>query len=86
MELVYGSEGLLNYYRRMETIRDTLPFDIDGIVYKLDDLSGQHEMGFVARAPVGPLPINFRPKNKPPLSKPLKSRLAAPVRPPQSHA
>ncbi len=49
--LVYGSEGLLNYYRRMETIRDTLPFDIDGIVYKLDDLSGQHEMGFVARAP-----------------------------------
>ncbi|UIN29052.1 NAD-dependent DNA ligase LigA [Xylella fastidiosa subsp. morus] len=51
VELVYGSEGLLNYYRRMETIRDTLPFDIDGIVYKLDDLSGQHEMGFVARAP-----------------------------------
>ncbi|MRT95209.1 NAD-dependent DNA ligase LigA, partial [Xylella fastidiosa subsp. multiplex] len=53
VELGYGSEGLLNYYRRMETIRDTLPFDIDGIVYKLDDLSGQHELGVVARAPRG---------------------------------
>ncbi len=31
--------------------RDTLPFDIDGVVYKLDDIAGQHDMGFVSRAP-----------------------------------
>ena len=31
--------------------RDKLPFDIDGVVYKLDDYAGQREMGFVSRAP-----------------------------------
>ena len=31
--------------------RDGLPFDIDGVVYKLDDYAGQREMGFVSRAP-----------------------------------
>ncbi|HHW4683458.1 MAG TPA: NAD-dependent DNA ligase LigA, partial [Xylella sp.] len=51
VERVYGSEGLLDYYRRIGAIRDTLPFDIDGVVYKLDDVVGQREMGFVARAP-----------------------------------
>src|SRR5690606_33454774 len=32
-------------------LRDSLPFDIDGVVYKLDDGEGQREMGFVSRAP-----------------------------------
>ncbi|HHW4680860.1 MAG TPA: NAD-dependent DNA ligase LigA, partial [Xylella taiwanensis] len=41
----------LDYYHRMGAIRDTLPFDIDGVVYKLDDVAGQRDMGFVARAP-----------------------------------
>ncbi|HMA11449.1 MAG TPA: NAD-dependent DNA ligase LigA [Steroidobacteraceae bacterium] len=44
-------EGLLQYYREMGARRDALPFDIDGVVYKLDDGPGQREMGFVARAP-----------------------------------
>jgi len=43
--------GLIDYYRDMGARRDTLPFDIDGVVYKLDDGPGQREMGFVARAP-----------------------------------
>jgi DNA ligase (NAD+) len=38
-------------YRRIGERRDGLAFDIDGVVYKLDDLAGQREMGFVARAP-----------------------------------
>ncbi len=50
-DVVAGSEGLLDYYRRMGGKRDTLPFDIDGVVYKLDDYAGQREMGFVSRAP-----------------------------------
>ncbi len=50
-EVVRGVAGLLNYYRRIGVQRDTLPFDIDGVVYKLDDLAGQREMGFVSRAP-----------------------------------
>lgn len=50
-DVVAGSEGLLGYYRQMGVKRDSLPFDIDGVVYKLDDYAGQREMGFVSRAP-----------------------------------
>lgn len=50
-DVVVGTDGLLGYYRRMGEKRDALPFDIDGVVYKLDDYAGQREMGFVSRAP-----------------------------------
>ena len=46
-----GAEGCLEYYARIGKQRDKLPFDIDGVVYKLDDLADQREMGFVGRAP-----------------------------------
>jgi len=46
-----GFEGLIAYYRRIGEKRDSLPYDIDGVVYKLDDYEGQEEMGFVSRAP-----------------------------------
>jgi DNA ligase (NAD+) len=49
--VVHGLEGLLGYYRRIGAARDGLAFDIDGVVYKLDDIAGQREMGFVSRAP-----------------------------------
>ncbi|KAF1688008.1 DNA ligase (NAD(+)) LigA [Pseudoxanthomonas broegbernensis] len=49
--VVRGVDGLLDYYRRIGEARDGLPFDIDGVVYKLDDYAGQREMGFVSRAP-----------------------------------
>lgn len=49
--VVHGLDGLLAYYARIGTARDGLAFDIDGVVYKLDDLAGQREMGFVSRAP-----------------------------------
>jgi DNA ligase (NAD+) len=50
-QVVEGSEGLLAYYRDIGARRDGLAFDIDGVVYKLDDRAGQEQMGFVARAP-----------------------------------
>jgi DNA ligase (NAD+) len=50
-DVVDGVDGLLAYYRRIGDKRDALPFDIDGVVYKLDDYEGQREMGFVSRAP-----------------------------------
>ncbi len=50
-DVVQDLGGLLAYYRRIGDRRDALPFDIDGVVYKLDDAQGQREMGFVARAP-----------------------------------
>ncbi|AOD14767.1 NAD-dependent DNA ligase LigA [Xanthomonas fragariae] len=51
VDVVQGTDGLLAYYQRIGAARDGLPFDIDGVVYKLDDLAGQREMGFVSRAP-----------------------------------
>jgi DNA ligase (NAD+) len=50
-EVVRGADGLLDYYARIGARRDGLPFDIDGVVYKLDDAEGQRAMGFVSRAP-----------------------------------
>ena len=49
--VVHGLDGLLGYYRRIGEARDGLAFDIDGVVYKLDDIAGQRELGFVSRAP-----------------------------------
>jgi DNA ligase (NAD+) len=46
-----GADGCLAYYARIGAARDTLPFDIDGVVYKLDDYADQREMGYVGRAP-----------------------------------
>lgn len=50
-DVVEGLDGLLDYYRRIGGKRAALPFDIDGVVYKLDDYAGQDTMGFVSRAP-----------------------------------
>jgi DNA ligase (NAD+) len=38
-------------YERMEKLRDTLPMEIDGIVYKIDDLNLQEKLGFIVRSP-----------------------------------
>ena len=50
-DVVRGVEGLFAYYRRMESKRQQLPYDIDGVVYKVNDLAAQGRLGFVARAP-----------------------------------
>ena len=43
--------GLLDYYRAMGARRAALPYDIDGVVYKVDDFAAQERLGFVSRAP-----------------------------------
>jgi DNA ligase (NAD+) len=48
---VEGAEGLINYYQHIGSIRPTLPFDIDGVVYKVDGFADQERLGFVSRAP-----------------------------------
>jgi DNA ligase (NAD+) len=50
-ELVEGVGGCLAYYRRIGDRRADLPYDIDGVVYKVNQLAWQHELGFVSRAP-----------------------------------
>jgi DNA ligase (NAD+) len=46
-----GADGCLAYFRRIGAQRDELPFDIDGVVYKIDDLAAQATLGFVGRTP-----------------------------------
>lgn len=48
---VKGAEGCLRYYAGMGKKRDSLPYEIDGVVYKVDRLDWQAELGFVSRAP-----------------------------------
>lgn len=50
-DVVTGVPGLLAYYARIGQLRPSLPFEIDGVVYKVDDLASQARLGFVSRAP-----------------------------------
>ncbi len=49
--VVQGALGLKTFYRDMGGQRATLPFDIDGVVYKVNRFSQQQSLGFVSRAP-----------------------------------
>jgi DNA ligase (NAD+) len=51
VDTAQGLDGLLAYFRRIGAKRDALPYDIDGVVYKLDRYDQQRELGFVSRAP-----------------------------------
>ncbi len=50
-KVVRGVSGLLGYYRAIGDKRPRLPYDIDGVVYKVNDLAAQEKLGFVSRAP-----------------------------------
>jgi DNA ligase (NAD+) len=49
--VVHGVTGCLEYYLKIGAHRSQLPYDIDGVVYKVDRLDWQRDLGFVARAP-----------------------------------
>jgi DNA ligase (NAD+) len=49
--VVESIEGCLEYYRRMGAARTKLSYQIDGVVYKVDDVELQRQLGFVSRAP-----------------------------------
>jgi DNA ligase (NAD+) len=48
---VQGAAGLIAYHQRIAAARDSLPFDIDGVVYKVNSLQQQAQLGFVTREP-----------------------------------
>lgn len=48
---VQGLNNCLDYYQAMQLRRDSLPFEIDGVVYKVDSCALQAQLGFIARAP-----------------------------------
>ncbi len=49
--VVRGAVGLVEFHQRMGARRDALPFDIDGVVYKVNRLDLQRQLGFVTREP-----------------------------------
>jgi DNA ligase (NAD+) len=49
--VVRGATGLADYYAEIGAARAQLPYDIDGVVYKVNDLAAQAQLGFVSRAP-----------------------------------
>jgi DNA ligase (NAD+) len=50
-DTVRGVVALLEYHDRIGSMREALPYDIDGTVYKVNDLAQQEKLGFVSRAP-----------------------------------
>ena len=51
IELAEGVSACETYYEKLANVRDQLDYEIDGIVYKVNDLQLQQRLGFVARAP-----------------------------------
>lgn len=49
--VVRGVDGCLEYYAEIAARRSSLSYEIDGVVYKVDDIAQQRELGFVSRAP-----------------------------------
>ncbi|MDT6961598.1 NAD-dependent DNA ligase LigA [Cupriavidus sp. SZY C1] len=49
--VVKGAQGLLSFHRDIGARRDQLPYDIDGVVYKVNAIPEQEQLGFVSRAP-----------------------------------
>lgn len=49
--VAHGADDLIAYHQQVGRDRDSLPFDIDGVVYKVDSLALQKQLGFVTREP-----------------------------------
>lgn len=51
MTTAEGAQGCIDYYEKLNEKRASLSYDIDGIVYKVDQIALQNQLGFIARAP-----------------------------------
>ena len=63
-KLVHGAEGLIAYHAAIREQRAALPFDIDGVVYKVNDLGLQRELGNVAREPRWAIAHKYPPQEE----------------------
>ncbi|MFK8067502.1 MAG: NAD-dependent DNA ligase LigA [Gammaproteobacteria bacterium] len=64
IERVDGASGCMEYYKNIEQKRPGLPYEIDGVVYKVNDLAQQEQLGFVSRAPRWAIAHKFAPEEE----------------------
>lgn len=50
-KLANSIDDIMSFYEHVNSLRDELPYEIDGVVYKLNDFELQQRMGFIARSP-----------------------------------
>ena len=62
--VVENIEGCFGYYEDLRKIRDTIPFNIDGVVVKVNSLSLQEKLGYVSRAPRWAIAYKFPAQEK----------------------
>jgi DNA ligase (NAD+) len=63
-KVVRGVDAVLKFYRKIESIRDDLPYEIDGIVVKLNQLRDLDQAGYVSRAPRGMIAFKYPPRQE----------------------
>ena len=63
-QVVLGAEGARHYADRLLAMRDSLDYDIDGAVFKVNNLADQQALGFVSRAPRWAVAFKFPPEEE----------------------
>ncbi|MDR2861278.1 MAG: NAD-dependent DNA ligase LigA, partial [Syntrophobacterales bacterium] len=61
---VDGIDACIDYYHMMEGQRDSLPYEIDGVVVKVNDLAVQEKLGFLSRSPRWAIACKFPPRQE----------------------
>lgn len=51
VQVVQGAQGLIDYHAHIAAVRESLPYEIDGVVYKINRLDWQAQLGFISREP-----------------------------------
>ena len=62
--IVNGVDKIENFHKEVNNLRSTLDYDIDGIVFKVNDLNLQERLGILLIHLDGQLPINFLQKKQ----------------------
>lgn len=62
VKICMGPQAVVDYYRMIESTRSQLPFDIDGVVVKVNSIRLQEDLGMVARSPRWATAAKFKPE------------------------
>ncbi len=59
-----GADAVINTFQKLQERRDALPFEIDGVVVKVNEISLQEELGMVSRSPRWAIALKFPPRQE----------------------